>query len=136
VSALVQRTGVDVDLRLSGDLPFDGDDVDALRVVQNLMFNAARESRQHRDACVSVALHRGELRISNPCGADVVLDDSIYDAGTSHRGSTGLGLWSARDAARRLGWKVRHEVAEGRVTFVVVPHASDDAGRTLSRRWR
>lgn len=119
--ALLRRKRVPIHTTFEDDLPYHGLDADAVRVVQNLLFNAIREAEQVPSGAVTIELARGALRISNPVRAPERLDASIYARGVSGASSSGLGLGIAREAAERLGWSLRHEVVGRRVTFVVEP---------------
>ncbi len=121
-AALLRSQGPPVHLSVDGDLRYDGPDIHAVRLVQNLMFNAVRETRIAGGE-VTVHIDDHELSITNPIDDPEKLSDTIYREGVSHRGSTGLGLAVVRQSAEHLGWSLRHEVSEreGRpvVTFVV-----------------
>ena len=135
VVALLQRdVSIVVDVR--GDMPFRGSDSDALRVIQNLLVNAMREAKTIPGSSIDVTLDRTELRITNEVRDPTFLTDHIYRPGVTGRGSSGLGLAIARDAAAAIGWSIRHEVSGGRVTFVVSPSSGAPAGRTTLVRDR
>lgn len=120
--ALHRREGLTIYFTADGDFPFAGDDVDAVRVVQNLVANAAREATAAGGE-VRVRLSRAGLRVTNRVRDPSALDDRIYADGVSGSGSTGMGLANAVAAARRVGWRIRHEVQGADVTFVVEPGA-------------
>jgi signal transduction histidine kinase len=115
----LRSLGVPIDLRVDGMIRFSGTEPTALRVVQNLLANAVHETSQIAGGRVRVEIGDGRLRITNPVRNPELLDDSIWREGVSHTGSEGLGLSATRQAAARVGWTVRHEVAERDVAFVV-----------------
>ena len=122
--ALLRGQKTPIHLKVSGVLHYRGADIDALRVVQNLLFNAVREAARTGGA-VNVGLSDARLRVTNPIeGAPPA---RLWDAGVSGRGSSGLGLSIAREAANKLGWRVHHEVAGSELTFVVTQAAVDEA---------
>lgn len=118
--AIARRSG-GIALEVGGDFPFRGDGLDALRLVLNLLVNATRETAAFPDEAVQVTLDARSLRVTNRLREGTRLDDAVYSEGKSGRSSSGLGLGIARETAKRLGWSVRHEVADGWVTFVVEP---------------
>lgn len=119
--ALLRGNKVPIDLKVDGDLPYFGSDADVVRLVQNLLFNAVREVRHIPRGRVRVSLTSQGLRISNPVRDPSRLDDSIYEEGVSHSGSTGKGLAIVRRSAAQLRWRVYHELRGHEVTFVVEP---------------
>jgi signal transduction histidine kinase len=120
--ALLRRKGANIRLRLEGDLSYSGPDVDAVRVVHNLLFNAVREiQRIGGGASVRIELRASGLSIANPVRDEARLSEKMYTRGASGEGSTGLGLAITRESAARVGWCVRHELREGHVWFFVEP---------------
>jgi signal transduction histidine kinase len=111
--ALLRRKDGRVKLAVRGDFEFVGRRIDALRVIQNLLFNAQREAESIEGGYVRVELESNELRVSNPVRDPDALDGSIYARGRSLRGSSGLGLANAVAVAQTLGWKVDHVMQEG-----------------------
>ncbi len=118
-SVALMRSSARIALSVDGDMQFRGDELDVLRLVHNLLVNAAEETRQFEKSIVKVDLEEGVLRVSNQVRDPGKLDESMFLEGKSGRGSTGLGLSIARDAAGRVGWGLRFEVAGDRVTFIV-----------------
>jgi signal transduction histidine kinase len=127
--ALLGDQRVRIRLRVSGTLEFQGADLDALRVVQNLLANGVREASRTGGA-VTVQLGDGRLCMTNPLADGTSLPDDIWEEGVSGRGSSGLGLSIARDAAGRIGWRLHHEVADGIVSFVATREHPVDAAST------
>jgi signal transduction histidine kinase len=119
--ALLRGNGVPIDLCVEGDLPYTGEDADAVRLVQNLLFNAVREASHIPRARVRVEVDARGLRVANPVRDPSRLDARIYEDGVSHSGSTGKGLAIARRAAERLAWQLNHELRGNEVVFVVAP---------------
>ncbi len=117
--ALHRRRGAAIQLRASGELVYTGHSADAFRVLHNLLANAVREVSAIPGGEVVLEVRSGELRITNPVRDASKLGDSIWTRGVSGARSSGLGLSIARDSAARIGWRLRHEVAGGAVTFVV-----------------
>jgi signal transduction histidine kinase len=118
-TALLRHDNVPIQLVVTGDFDHHGTHEDALRIVQNLLINAARECKHLPNARVDVTLDGAALRISNPVRDPALLDDQIWESGTSHAESSGLGLPIVRETANRIGWSVRHLVEGDRVTFLV-----------------
>lgn len=118
---MLRSSGVPIDLIVNGALGYSGSEVDAMRVIQNLLSNAVRETARIADGIVDVELTQGCLRISNPVQDASLLDSRIYEEEVSYNDSSGLGLPSARAAAERIGWQLRHELADGSVHFYVEP---------------
>lgn len=123
-AGLLRCIGAPVETRIEGDLDYAGSEVDALRVIQNLLLNAVREAREIPGGQVLAELRSGSLRVTNPVRIGGQLDDRIYESGVSHSGSTGQGLGIALQAAARVGWTLRHEIGSGAVTFIVEPSAT------------
>lgn len=117
--ALMRRAGAQIAPFYEGDLLFDGGEVEALRVIQNLLSNAVRETQKIPQSIVKVVLREGQLAITNPVLDAAKLDDRIYEYGVSHSGSSGAGLNVSREIAARLGWTLRHEVQGDSVTFIL-----------------
>jgi signal transduction histidine kinase len=124
--ALLRGNGVPIDLQIDGDLTYMGQDADAVRLVQNLLFNAVREASHISRARVRVELDRRGLRVRNPVRDPSQLDSRIYEEGVSHSGSSGKGLAIARRAAEQLSWVLRHEVHGMDVVFYVEPRVALD----------
>ena len=116
--ALLRSQKTPIHLEVTGVLHYGGADIDALRVVQNLLVNAVREAAR-AEGEVRVELADGVLRITNPVAHGVPA--RLWEEGVSGASSTGLGLTIARDAARKIGWQLRHELDGSRVSFVVTP---------------
>lgn len=117
--ALHKRVKAPIDARYEGDLLFDGTEVDALRVIQNLLANAVRETEKLPGGRIEVVLREGALTITNPVLDPKSLDDRIYEWGVSRSGSSGTGLAASRELAAHLGWTIRHEVQGSSVAFIV-----------------
>ncbi|HJL18084.1 MAG TPA: ATP-binding protein [Sandaracinaceae bacterium LLY-WYZ-13_1] len=116
---LLRRTGVRVETRIEGVLPFDGHDADAVCVLENLLLNAGREAILAGRPEIQVLLTEAQIRITNPVRDAEQLDERIYEEGVSYEGSTGRGLTIARESAERIGWRLMHAVSNDRVTFVL-----------------
>jgi len=116
--ALLRSQETPIHLEVRGVLHYRGADIDALRVVQNLLFNAVREAAR-AEGEVRVELSDGVLRMTNPVASGVPA--RLWEEGVSGGGSSGLGLTIASDAATKIGWRLRHELEENRVSFVVTP---------------
>jgi len=119
--SLVRRNGVDVDLDVSGDLVSKGPQLAAFRLFQNLLSNAERATKRAGSGHIHLRLTDAVLRITNPLPKGAVLDESIYEEGKSYEGSLGLGLAISRQSAAALGWRLRHEVEDETVAFIVEP---------------
>ncbi|MBI2898469.1 MAG: hypothetical protein HYY06_33265 [Deltaproteobacteria bacterium] len=104
---------------IEGDLAFDGAEIDAIRVIQNLLSNAVREAEKIPGAIIDVVLRDGLLTVTNPVVDPSKLDDGIYEWGLSRSGSSGTGLAASRELAAKLGWTIRHVVEGSSVTFIV-----------------
>lgn len=117
--ALHRKQGLRIELCVQGDFTHRGTDGDALRVLQNLLANAAREAES--GGLVEVSLDREALRITNPLRSGVTLPANLYERGVSGSGGSGVGLWIARELAERVGCTLDHVVGEGVVTFVLTP---------------
>jgi hypothetical protein len=122
--ALMRSEAKGIELLVDGDFRYRGTDVDALRIVQNLLINAVREAQQVRLGKVTVRLDADSLRITNPIRKGLHLPASIWDPGVSLWGSTGVGLSVVRDTATRIGLAVSHDATEDEVTFVLSPIAT------------
>lgn len=118
---MMRGCGVPIELRVNGKLPYEGDDSDALRAIQNVLSNAVREAARHEAAAVVVELSEGTLSVSNPVDPSTSFGDEVYDDGISGAGSTGLGLGVARQAAERVGWQVSHAFVDRTVVFTFGP---------------
>jgi len=136
VVALMQRSDVPILLEVTGDLEFRGSDADALRVLQNLLVNAVREAATTPDRTVAIHLASASLRITNAVRDPTFLTDHIYRRGVSGSGSSGMGLAIARETASEIGWSLRHEIAGGRVTFILTPapRARTSSGAAMDSR--
>jgi signal transduction histidine kinase len=121
--AMLRSQKTPIHLEIVGVLHYCGADIDALRVVQNLLFNAVREAARSEGE-VHVELSDDMLRVTNPL--DRALPARLWEAGVSGGSSSGLGLSIARDAASKLGWRVRHELNGKEVSFVVTPQPSTE----------
>ena len=121
--ALVQRSGIPIELRVEGEFTFRGAETEAYRVVQNVMVNAVRETMMHPDGRIDVVVDERGIRVTNPTRDPSSLDASIYAAGKSGAGSTGLGLSIAHDNAASIGWTIAHELDGHLVTFVIAAAA-------------
>jgi signal transduction histidine kinase len=118
---LLRDGGAPMDLEVRGDLEYRGTLEDALQVVQNLLVNAVRETREIPGARVRVVLAERALRITNRVRDAGALTDAIWEEGTTGAGSTGLGLAIVRERAAGIGWSVRFELDADIVTFTVEP---------------
>jgi signal transduction histidine kinase len=132
--ALLGGSGVPIEVTVGGTLWFRGTDVDALRFFQNLLANAVREAGEIEGGTVHVTIADGLVRMTNPVRDPTLLDDTIYEEGVSHSGSAGLGLAVAREVAGRLGWRLRHEVVDQEVTFLVEELPEATGARTQGAR--
>jgi len=117
--ALVGRTGASVRLECEGDLRSKGSHGAAVRLFENLLLNATREAKATGDSTVRVRLTKRAAFFTNQVLDPARLDESIYQRGVSRAGSSGMGLAIAMDAAKELGWTLRHEVVGREVTFIV-----------------
>jgi signal transduction histidine kinase len=109
---------------MTGDFDHGGTTEDALRIVQNLLFNAVREAKSiGGKSMIMIKVHVDDrsLRITNMVRDPALLDERIWQLGTSHHDSSGVGLASVREVAAQIGWSVRHEVVGNEVTFIVEP---------------
>lgn len=122
--ALLRGEGIGVVLQVDGDFQYRGNDLDALRIVQNLLFNAVREARHVRGGKVTVHLEDTALHITNPTRRGLALPSSIWEPGVSLSGSTGVGLTVVREAAQRIGCAITHESSDEQVSFVLRPLAT------------
>jgi len=122
--ALMRSEGTGILLKVEGDFQYRGTDLDALRIVQNLLANAVREARGVPGGKVTVRLDQEALQITNPTRAGQALPAAIWEAGVSLWGSTGVGLSVVREAAERIGCAVTHDTADDHVTFMIRPVAS------------
>lgn len=119
--ALFRREGVRMVLDVKGDFQYRGTDIDAQRVVQNVLANAAREAQRFEDGRVRVDLDREALRVTNPIERGLALPSSIWEHGVSFRGSSGTGLAVVREAASRIGLTVTDVQGDDEITFVIRP---------------
>ena len=118
---LVSRTGIEIESRVQGSLPFEGADEDVVRVLENLLLSAGREAIRAGDPRVEVNMSDDQLRVVSRIRDAERLDERIHEGGRSFQFSTGRGLELAREAASRVGWRLVHAVDDERVTFVVRP---------------
>ena len=127
---LISMAGTDVELELEGTLPYEGAPMHVVRVVENLLENAAREAALAGEPAIRVALTDARLEVENRVRDPSILDEAIYEAGVSSSGSTGLGLALARESAAAIGWTLDHRVDGDRVVFAVTARggAARDAG--------
>ncbi len=125
-AALLRSCGTQIEIEVSGDLPYRGPDAEAARVVQNLLFNAAREVSAIEGAWVKVELSAAGLHVRNLVRDPSLLGQDIYDEGVSHTGSSGKGLAIVRRSAGLVGWTVRHEIDGQDVCFTVAPAAEPE----------
>jgi signal transduction histidine kinase len=122
--ALMRTEAKDIHLLVDGDFRYRGTDLDAMRIVQNLLLNAVREARHVPHGHVTVRLDAESLRITNPIRRGLHLPASIWEPGMSLWGSTGVGLSVVRETATRIGLVVSHDVTEDEATFVLSPSAT------------
>lgn len=114
---------VPIDLEVQGDLPHGGQADGVVRLVQNLLINAVRET-QRAGGGVAICLRDGELTVSNRVCDACVMDESIYERGVSGADSSGVGLAIARQMATQIGWELDHRVEGEHVTFRTGPAQS------------
>ena len=86
VAALLRRKGARIKLAVTGDFEFRGPQVDAIRVVHNLVFNALEEAEAIEGGYVRLELDAHELRVLNPVGDS--LPDRRSDVSPRHQRAT------------------------------------------------
>jgi signal transduction histidine kinase len=118
-AALARAKCERIDLGVRGDIRFRGHDEDALRLVLNLLLNAAAEVRHLPRETVQIEVGRGSLRVTNRVRDPGAIDGRMFEPGTSGTGSSGLGLPIVADLALRVGWTLRHEVVGAKISFVL-----------------
>lgn len=116
---LVRRTGVHVEVWVVAPLPFQGPEKDMVRVLENLLIAASRESIRAGSPTLDVEMTREQLRIVGQVSDPEHLDERLYEEGGSFDGTIGRGLELAHAAAERIGWRIFYTVEDERLSFVV-----------------
>lgn len=118
---LVRRTGLTVEPEIEAPMPFSGEEEDMVRVLENLLIAASRESIRAGQPRIEVHMARDQLRIATRIEDAAQLEDRIYEEGACFEGSVGRGITIARQAAARIGWRILHTVEDDQLTFMVLP---------------
>jgi len=124
LAQLVERTGVVVALRVEASLAHGGAPLTFLRLIENLILNAAREATLAGESRVDVFMNESRLEVGNRLRDEPHPREAVVASSPGREGSPGRGLAIARASARAMGHVLSHHVDEDYLVFVVARESS------------